>query len=73
MRIVNHWIPFSKCMTLLWFNKIEFLKKAHEQDLEIKEIKLSKDDDTKYYLKIEKGSKLAKDISKLINEDKNEK
>lgn len=54
-------------------DKIEFLKKAHEQDLEIREIKLAKEEGTKYYLNIESNSKLGKDLSKLINVDKNEK
>lgn len=54
-------------------DKIEFLKKTHEQDLEIREIKLSKEEGTKYFLNIESDSKLGRDLSKLINTDKNEK
>ncbi|KFF06071.1 hypothetical protein [Flavobacterium reichenbachii] len=51
-------------------DKIEMLKKTHEQDLEIKEIKLSKEEGTNYYLNVKPDSKLAKDLSKLINPDK---
>lgn len=51
-------------------DKIEQLEKAHQQDLEIKEIKLSKTEGTNYYLNVEEGSQLAKDLSKLINTDK---
>lgn len=51
-------------------DKIELLKKAHEQDLEIKEIKLTKEEGTNYYLNVKPDSKLAKDLSKLINTDK---
>lgn len=51
-------------------DKIELLKRSHEQDLEIKEIKLAKEEGTKYYLNIESDSDLAKDLSQLINKDK---
>lgn len=54
-------------------DKIELLKKAHEQDLQINEIKLTNKVDTKYYLNIEPNSKLGNDLSKLINKYKNEK
>lgn len=48
-------------------DKIAFLIKEHEQDLIINEIKLSKKEGIKYYLNIESGSELEKDLSKLIN------
>lgn len=50
-------------------DKIEFLKKTHEQDLELKEIKLGKEEGTKYYLNVDSNSELAKDLSRLINTD----
>lgn len=51
-------------------DKIEQIEKSHQQDLEIKEIKLTKTEGTNYYLNVEEGSKLAKDLSKLIKTDK---
>lgn len=54
-------------------DKIELLKKAHEQDLQINEIRLSSKEDTKYYLNIDPNTKLGNDLSKLINKYKNEK
>lgn len=51
-------------------DKIELLNKAHEQDLEIKEIKLAREEGTNYYLNVKPDSKLAKDLSKLINNEK---
>ena len=54
-------------------DKIEQLKAAHAQDLEIKEIKLSKEEGTKYYLNVDPKSKLAKDLSNLIERGNNGK
>ncbi|AXB58445.1 hypothetical protein [Flavobacterium fluviale] len=51
-------------------DKIEFLEKTHAQDLEIKEIKLTKEEGTKYYLNIEPNSKLARDVENLIENKK---
>lgn len=51
-------------------DKIELLEKSHEQDLEIKEIKLTKEEGTKYYLNVEPNSKLARDLGKLIENEK---
>lgn len=54
-------------------DKIESLKKSHEQDLLINEIKLQKEEGTKYYLNIDPNSKMANEISSLIKNDKNAK
>ena len=54
-------------------DKIELLNKAHQQDLEINEIRLSSKEDTKYYLNIDPKSKLGSDLGKLLNKYKNEK
>lgn len=54
-------------------DKIELLNKAHQQDLQIKEITLSKQEGTKYYLNIDPKTKLGNDLSKLINKYENEK
>jgi hypothetical protein len=54
-------------------DKIEQLNKAHEQDLQIKEITLKKEEGTKYYLNVDPNTKLGSDISKLINKYENEK
>jgi hypothetical protein len=50
-------------------DKIESLTRAHNQDLEIREIKLKKEEGTKYYLNIQPDSKLANDISNLIKKN----
>ena len=54
-------------------DKIELLNKAHQQDLQINEIRLLSKEDTKYYLNLDPKSKLGNDLSKLINKYKNEK
>lgn len=54
-------------------DKIELLKKAHEQDLQIKEITLTRQEGTKYYLNIDPNTKLGNDLSKLISKSENEK
>jgi len=54
-------------------DKIELLNKAHQQDLQINEIRLSSKEDTKYYLNIDTKSKLGSDLGKLINKYNNEK
>ncbi|NIJ46595.1 hypothetical protein FHR24_003085 [Wenyingzhuangia heitensis] len=53
-------------------DKIEYLKRNHVQDLEINEIKLINKHSTKFYLNIDPDSKLANEITNLIN-SKNEK
>ena len=53
-------------------DKIELLNKAHEQDLQINEIKLLSKEDTKYYLNVDPNSKLGNDLSKLMNKYKDE-
>lgn len=54
-------------------DKIELLNRSHAQDLEIKEIKLNKEEGTKYYLNIDPKSKLAKDLTNLVERSSNEK
>ena len=54
-------------------DKIELLNKAHQQDLQINEIRLSSKEDTKYYLNIDPKSKLGSDLGKLIDKYNNEK
>lgn len=77
-------ISFTYFITTLWYDykienltvryedKIENLKKSHEQDLQINEVKLQKEEGTKYYLNIDPNSKMAIEISNLIKNGNNE-
>lgn len=60
-------------ITTRYEDKIENLKKSHEQDLQINEVKLQKEEGTKYYLNIDPNSKMANEISSLIKNGNNEK
>lgn len=69
--IMNYWSDYKiQNISNRYEDKIENLKKLHEQDLLINEIKLKKEENTKYYLNIDPNSKMAKDISKLIENGK---
>lgn len=54
-------------------DKIDNINLNHQQELQIKEISLKGDSDTKYYLNVDKDSELAKKIEYLFKHKENEK